>query len=278
MAEAFTFVDATALVSQLQMWEEKDKAISDGYEKFNNEVIEKYAKDKEVRIGAKSKTKFWFGFKKFVSVDMESVEFKDISFGYDDNMVLENISFKVNKGERAAVTGASGIGKTTLVSLIMRFYEPSSGEIYINGMPMGQIRTSSLRKAIGMVSQDILLFNETIRYNLQLGTEYTDAEIWNALDKTDMWQAIESLPQGLDTKIGASVGNLSGGQKQRLMLARLFLKKTQFIILDEATSALDIETESRIIYESDIFSNNTTALVISHRPEAIRHCDFEIKL
>jgi len=208
---------------------------------------------------------------------IESIEFRNVSFGYGkDKLILKNVSFRINKGERVAIVGASGVGKTTLTGLITRLYTPTSGGIYINGKPIGELKLSGLRSAIGMVSQDIMLFDETVRFNLQLGTEYTDDELWSALDRAYLRQAIEGLPEGLDTRLNASA-DLSGGQKQRLMLARLFLKRARFIILDEATSALDTETESNIIDNIEA-SEDVTVLAISHRPAAIRHCNRVVPL
>lgn len=203
-----------------------------------------------------------------------AIKFDKVSFSYDkSNPVLQEVSFEIKKGQRFGLVGTSGVGKTTLIALLLNFYTPDSGEIFVNGIPLSKISPVSLRKQIGVVSQDILLFDESIRYNLNLGGNYSDAEIWNALDAVRLKELIQGLPQGIDTKIGAASSNLSGGQKQRLMIARILLKKPQFVILDEATSALDVETEGNII---DCLAENlddTAMLLISHRLATIKNCD-----
>lgn len=204
---------------------------------------------------------------------INTVEFQNVSFAYGDNeLVLENISLVLKKGERVAIIGNSGVGKTTLVNLIMGFYTPTNGKILINGTPIDKIKPSSLRRAMGVVSQDVLLFDETVRYNLTFGIDYSDEELWTALKKSELKNSIEELPEGINTKISAA-RDLSGGQKQRLMLARLMLKNADFFILDEATASLDVETESQIVSHLREFSDNTTMLVISHRPAAIKNCN-----
>ena len=208
---------------------------------------------------------------------IETIEFRNVFFEYEENTpVLEDVSFTVQSGERVAIVGTSGVGKTTLIGLIMGFYTPASGEILVNGLPLCKIKTSSLRRALGMVSQDVLLFDETVRYNLQLGLDYSDEELWRALEKAELRETIENLPNGLDSKIGMSC-DLSGGQKQRLMLARLILKNASFIILDEATASLDVETEAhitkRIRAHTQSFSKDVTMLVISHRFAAVKDCN-----
>lgn len=206
---------------------------------------------------------------------IDSVEFKNVEFSYNnENVVLNKFNLKINKGEKVGVVGGSGNGKTTTVSLLLDLYEPQNGLILINGIPISEINEASIRKNIGVVSQDIIIFEETVRYNLNLGNDFSDNELYEALDAVNLTEAIENLPKGIDTQISAASHNLSGGQKQRLMIARLLLKKPSFIVLDEATSALDIETEKNITeYLSSGFSDNTTMLVISHRLEAIKNCD-----
>jgi ABC-type multidrug transport system fused ATPase/permease subunit len=203
---------------------------------------------------------------------IKTVEFRDVCFAYEENVpVLENVSFLIRKGERVAVAGASGVGKTTIIGLLMGFYTPTSGEILVNGTPMSGIRPSALRRCVGMVSQDVLLFDETVRYNLCLGGDYSDKQLLEALKQAELLDTVKNLPDGLDSKISAA-GDLSGGQKQRLMLARLMLKKTDFIILDEATASLDVETEAQITGRLRGFSEDTTMLVVSHRLAAVRGC------
>lgn len=205
--------------------------------------------------------------------EIGSVEFRNVVFGYGDTPVLKGVSFRVGRGERVAIVGASGVGKTTMMGLLMRFYDPDSGQILFDGLPAQSLRLSDLRGQIGVVSQDIQLFDETVRYNLLLGEEYSEDQCWAALERAGIREVIQALPQGLDTRISSDTQGLSGGQKQRLMIARMLLKKVSVLVLDEATSALDVESESRIIRELDGIGRDITILVISHRAAAVRHCD-----
>lgn len=204
---------------------------------------------------------------------IESIEFKDVDFTYNnENVVLKNFNLKINKGEKIGIVGASGNGKTTVISLLLGLYDANNGSILINGIPISEINPAVVRKKIGVVSQDIMIFEDTIRYNLNLGNDFSEEEIKKALKAVDMMEVIEKLPNGIDTEISTASHNLSGGQKQRLMIARLLLKKSSLIILDEATSALDVETEKSITDYLSTFSDNATMLIISHRVEAIKNC------
>lgn len=205
---------------------------------------------------------------------IESVEFKNVDFAYDsENVVLNGFNLKINKGEKVGIVGASGNGKTTAISLLLGLYDTNNGSILINGIPLSEISLTAIRKNIGVVSQDIMIFEDTIRYNLNLGNNYSDEEIYEALNAVNLTEIIAKLPNGIDTEISAVSHNLSGGQKQRLMIARLLLKKASFIILDEATSALDVETEKNITEYLSGISNDTTMLIVSHRLEAIKKCN-----
>ena len=205
---------------------------------------------------------------------IESIEFKNVDFAYDsENVVLNRFNLKINKGERVGIVGGSGNGKTTAISLLLGLYDTNNGSILINGIPLSKINSTAIRKNIGVVSQDIMIFEDTVRYNLNLGNNYSDEEIYEALNAVNLTEIIAKLPNGIDTEISAVSHNLSGGQKQRLMIARLLLKKASFIILDEATSALDVETEKNITEYLSGISNETTMLIISHRLEAIKKCN-----
>lgn len=208
------------------------------------------------------------------SVDqINTIEFRNVTFGYEENRVLDNVSFQINRGEKVAITGASGAGKTTIINLLLRFYEPQSGQILINGIDITKIRCMDIRRIIGVVSQEIRLFDETVRNNLSFGGNCPEQEMWNALDQVKMEKDIENLPDGLDTKIGLGGYGLSGGQKQRLMIARMLLKKSDTVILDEATSAMDVKTEEEIRDKLFGEEGDVTMLIISHRLSAIRNCD-----
>lgn len=213
-------------------------------------------------------------FQKKEITGIDSVEFKNVDFTYDDEqIVLNQFSLKINEGEKVAIVGGSGSGKTTIISLLLGLYEVSNGSILINGIPIAEINRATLRKNIGVVSQDIMIFEGTIRHNLNLGNNYSDEQLCEALEAVGLTQVIAKLANGIDTEIGVASHNLSGGEKQRLMIARLLLKKAKFIILDEATSALDIDTEKDITRYLSVFSKNTTMLIISHRLESIKNCD-----
>lgn len=206
--------------------------------------------------------------------NIKSVEFKNVGFGYYKNSdILKDINFSVKNGEKVGLVGASGNGKTTISSLLLGFYSLNYGNIFINNIPINKISVLSLREKIGMVSQEISIFEDSIRYNLCLGKNYSDEEIFNALKDVDLFNDIKKMPEGIDTVISQTSCNLSGGQKQRIMIARVILKKPEFIILDEATSALDVKTEKAIIKRFDEKFKNSAILIISHRLETIKNCN-----
>ena len=202
------------------------------------------------------------------------VEFRNVSFRYRDDHahVLTNISLKVNAGDYVALVGSSGVGKTTLCSLIPRFYEVSEGEILLDGINIKDIRLSSLRRNVGVVQQDVYLFAGTVIENIRYGKpDASLREIVNAAQKANAHDFIVSLPDGYNTDIGQRGVKLSGGQKQRLSIARVFLKDPPVLIFDEATSSLDNESE-RVIQESlEVLAKNRTTFVIAHRLSTIRN-------
>ncbi|MHC9235059.1 ABC transporter ATP-binding protein [Pseudooceanicola sp. 502str34] len=203
------------------------------------------------------------------------VTFDDLGFDYGDGRpVLKGISLDVAPGETMAFVGPSGAGKTTLLALVPRFYEPTSGEIRIDGVPLREMTLQSLRQQIGLVSQDVFLFGGTLRENIAYGRlGCTEAEILDAAAKAQLADLIEGLPEGLDTVVGERGVMLSGGQKQRVAIARAFLKNPPVLILDEATSALDTETERQIQAALEALSVGRTTLVIAHRLGTIRNAD-----
>ncbi|WP_248928478.1 ABC transporter ATP-binding protein [Paenibacillus hamazuiensis] len=203
------------------------------------------------------------------------IEFRDVSFGYEGHaQVLRGINLRVRAGETVAFVGPSGAGKTTLCSLIPRFYEVDGGSIAIDGRDIRRMTLQSLRSHIGIVQQDVFLFAGTLRDNIAYGKlGATDAEILEAARRAHLGAFIASLPQGLDTQIGERGVKLSGGQKQRLAIARMFLKNPPILILDEATSALDTETEAAIQAALAELSQGRTTLVIAHRLATIRSAD-----
>ncbi|WP_172370656.1 ABC transporter ATP-binding protein [Sporosarcina jiandibaonis] len=201
--------------------------------------------------------------------------FKDVSFNYDSTkVVLKDVNLSIRAGQTVAFVGPSGAGKTTICSLIPRFYDVNEGSISIDGIDVREMTQKSLRAQIGIVQQDVFLFTGTIKENIAYGDlEASDEEVYEAARKAHLEEYIASLPNGYETQIGERGLKLSGGQKQRLAIARMFLKNPPILILDEATSALDTETE-RIIQQSlNELAENRTTLVIAHRLATIRDAD-----
>jgi ATP-binding cassette subfamily B protein len=203
-----------------------------------------------------------------------SVEFQDVSFTYkeDNGYVLKNISLHIKAGEYVALVGASGVGKTTLCSLIPRFYEVTEGKILLDGKDIRNICLRSLRRNIGIVQQDVYLFAGTVADNIRYGKlDASEEEIIEAAQKANAHDFIMALPDGYDTDIGQRGVKLSGGQKQRLSIARVFLKNPPVIIFDEATSALDNESEKAVQDALEKLTDNRTTLVIAHRLSTVRN-------
>lgn len=203
-----------------------------------------------------------------------NIEFRNVSFKYREGYehVLKNISLNINKGEYIALVGPSGVGKTTLCSLIPRFYEVSAGEVLIDGKNIKSLKLASLRKHIGLVHQDVYLFAGTVLENIRYGNlEASDDEMIMAAKKANAHDFIMSLPNGYATDIGQRGVKLSGGQKQRLSIARVFLKNPSIIIFDEATSSLDNESEKAVQDALEKLIENRTTIVIAHRLSTIRN-------
>lgn len=203
------------------------------------------------------------------------IAFERVTFGYDDGPpVVNDISLRIRAGETIAFVGPSGAGKTTLCSLLPRFYEPSAGRISIDGRDIRSMTLASLRRNIGIVQQDVYLFSGTIRDNIAYGKLGADEEeIWAAARRAQLEDFIRTQPEGMDTVIGERGVKLSGGQKQRLAIARMFLKNPPILILDEATSALDTETELAIQQSLAELAEGRTTLVIAHRLATIKNAD-----
>ena len=203
------------------------------------------------------------------------IAFEDVRFSYSDRLpVLEGVNLKIAAGETVAFVGPSGAGKTTIASLLPRFYDVSAGRITIDGIDVRDMTTESLRRQIGIVQQDVFLFAGTLRDNIAYGKlGASDEEILEAARRAQLEDLLASLPHGLDTVIGERGVKLSGGQKQRLSIARIFLKNPPILILDEATSALDTETERAIQHALDELAKGRTTLVIAHRLATIKHAD-----
>ena len=198
----------------------------------------------------------------------------NISFKYEESLVLKNFSITVPKGKTVALVGQSGSGKSTIANLVTRFYDVNSGNITIDGENIKNLTKQSLRGLIGLVTQDSILFNDTIKNNILIGKESaTDQDIIEALKVANAWEFVEQLPKGIHTNIGDSGNKLSGGQKQRLSIARAVLKSPPIMILDEATSALDTESERLVQDALEKMMANRTSIVIAHRLSTIQNAD-----
>lgn len=208
------------------------------------------------------------------------VEFERISFEYRDSLpVLHDLSFRIEPGTTVAVVGPSGAGKSTLVNLIPRFYESSSGEIRIDGIPITQVRRTDLRSQMGLVSQESFMFNTSIIGNLRLGRpDATREEIETVVQLARAEDFVKALPEGLETIVGERGVKLSGGEKQRLAIARALLKNPPLLILDEATASVDTETERLIQEALEVLLKGRTAFVIAHRLSTVRHADLILVL
>ncbi len=203
------------------------------------------------------------------------IRFENVSFGYEEGRdVLKGVDLSIKAGETIAFVGPSGAGKTTICSLLPRFYEVSGGRITVDGMDIRNLTLQSLRRNIGIVQQDVFLFSGSIRENIAYGDlKATDEQIWEAARRASLEDMIKQLPEGMNTIIGERGVKLSGGQKQRMAIARMFLKNPPILILDEATSALDTETEAAIQQSLSELAVGRTTLVIAHRLATIKNAD-----
>lgn len=202
------------------------------------------------------------------------INIKNISFKYEEDWVLKGFSLNVPRGHTVALVGQSGSGKSTIANLITRFYDVNKGSINIDSTDIKDITQNSLRKLLGLVTQDSILFNDSVKGNLLVAKENaTDEEIIDALKIANAWEFVETLPEGINTNIGDSGNKLSGGQKQRLSIARAVLKNPPIMILDEATSALDTESERLVQSALENMMKNRTSIVIAHRLSTIQKAD-----
>lgn len=204
----------------------------------------------------------------------DTIEVNNINFSYEDEVVLKNFSLNVPKGKTVALVGQSGSGKSTIANLLTRFYDVQNGEITIDSTDIKDMNLQSLRGLMGLVTQDSILFNDTIKNNILLGKQdATDEEIIAALKIANALEFVNNLPLGIETNIGDSGNKLSGGQKQRLSIARAVLKNPPIMILDEATSALDTESEKLVQVALENMMQNRTSIVIAHRLSTIQKAD-----
>ena len=249
----------TPVTTLVQFTEQLEEGIA-GFEKFEKVMSEK----EETDLPSSKDYKDLNG----------DIEFKNVSFKYDSNEVLDDISFKVKKGQTVALVGESGGGKTTICHLLPRFYNIDSGSIEIDDKNISDITMNCLRRNIGIVQQDVFLFSGTFKENIAYGNLNASMdEIIEASKKANIYDYIMSLPHGFDTQIGERGVRLSGGQKQRLSIARVFLKNPPILLLDEATSALDNTTEIMIQEALDTLKEGRTTIVVAHRLSTIKNAN-----
>lgn len=199
-----------------------------------------------------------------------TIEFKNVTFSYGEGVVLKDFNLVIHKGEKVGLVGLSGSGKSTLISLLLRLYEINEGQILIDGVDIREYSLASTRKIFGLVSQDIFLFNDTIRENLCTGEEHSEEELRQALETSYAWEFVKDLPQGLETSIGDRGVRLSGGQSQRLTIARAFLKSREVLLFDEATSALDNESEKIVQAALERVAGHKTVIAVAHRLSTLK--------
>jgi ATP-binding cassette, subfamily B, bacterial MsbA len=203
-----------------------------------------------------------------------AVEFRNVSFTYDRDPVLKDINLKIEKGKTIALIGPSGGGKSTLADLVPRFYDPTAGEVLLDGLSLKDYELESLRKQMGVVTQESILFNDTIFNNIAFGVENVrEEDVIQAARVANAHDFIMQTPDGYQTSIGERGSKLSGGQRQRLSIARAVLKNPPILILDEATSALDSESERLVQDALNNLMKNRTSIVIAHRLSTIQHAD-----
>jgi subfamily B ATP-binding cassette protein MsbA len=202
------------------------------------------------------------------------IEFRDVTFSYGDAAVLQNVSFTLARGQRLGLAGESGSGKSSLINLLFRFYDPTAGQVLIDGVPLDQLRIADLRFHLALVSQDILLFNGTVAENIALGKiGATRDEVIAAAKEAYAHNFIEELPQGYDTPLGERGQRLSGGQRQRIAIARAFVRNAPILVLDEATAALDAQSEAEVQKAIDHLAEHRTVICVAHRLSTLRAMD-----
>lgn len=245
------------------------KRLSTIYNKFQGAI----AANERINSILETKNEILEG-KKVFKEEIEKVEFNNVSLRYDDSKTaLKNINLVAKKGEKIALVGDSGGGKSSLVNLILRFYDPFEGEINFNQNNIKEFSFKSLRDTISIVTQRVYIFNDTIANNVAFGNDIDTKRVIEALKQAHAWDFIEKLENGIDTVLGEYGSNLSGGQRQRIAIARALYKKPQILIFDEATSALDNESESIITNVLDEVSEDKITFVIAHRLSTVKNAD-----
>ena len=208
-----------------------------------------------------------------------NIKFSNLTFYYDNKKVLDNINFEINEGQKVGIIGRIGSGKSTILKILIRLYNPPRNSVFIDGIDINDWDLFTLRNEIAYVPQESYLFSTTIRENILIGNpNASDKEIWEVLELADIKKDIEKLPYGLDTIIGERGITLSGGQKQRLALARALIKKPKILLLDDTLSAVDNETENNILKNLQNYMKDKTVIIVSHKISAVMDCDFIIVL
>jgi ATP-binding cassette, subfamily B, multidrug efflux pump len=208
-----------------------------------------------------------------------NIKFSNLTFYYDNKKVLDNVSFEIKSGQKVGIIGRIGSGKSTILKILIRLYNPPKNSVFIDGIDINEWDLFTLRNEIAYVPQESYLFSTTIRENILIGNpKANDEEIWEALELADIKKDIEKLPYGLDTIIGERGITLSGGQKQRLALARALIKRPKILLLDDTLSAVDNETENNILRNLQKYMSNMTVIIVSHKISAVMDCDFVIVL
>lgn len=206
--------------------------------------------------------------------DWDEIEFKDVSFKYDNHNILNRVNLKINRGEKVALVGSSGAGKSTMINLLPRFFDPTQGEVKIGGLPLTQMDLHDLRANVALVTQDVYLFSDSVERNIQSGNFNKSVEgVMPAAQLANAHDFIMRNPQGYESRVGERGARFSGGEKQRISIARAIFKDAPILILDEATSALDSESELEVQKGLDSLMDGKTALVIAHRLSTIAKCD-----
>jgi len=210
-----------------------------------------------------------------LSSDQASISFENVSFGYtDDKTVLNKLNFNAEPGQSIGIVGGSGSGKSTIIRLLYRFYDLNSGKVSIGGKDISSVNIESLRRLIGVVPQDTVLFHDTIYHNILFGRlDATEEEVYEAAKMADVHDSIMAMPDGYNTKVGERGLKLSGGEKQRVAIARAILKNPLIVLYDEATSSLDSITEENILQAIRRITCDRTSIFIAHRLSTVMHCD-----
>ncbi|QHG92161.1 ATP-binding cassette domain-containing protein [Sulfurimonas sp. CVO] len=210
---------------------------------------------------------------KVLEDDITHIEYKDVKLKYDDFYALDTINIDIKQGQNIALVGDSGGGKSTFINMLLRFYDPDSGEVLINGTNIQEFTQDSLKHHISLVTQRIYIFQDTLAANVAYGQEVDEDRVKEALKLADAWDFVNSLENGIDTKMEEFGSNLSGGQRQRIAIARAIYKHASLILFDEATSALDNESEKRIHAALDAYTKDKITITIAHRLSTIEHAD-----